>query len=113
MVQMLRHYKIIWVRRHYYDKDEEIVRALSQVTNVNAQNREGKTALHYAVEIFDFAFIHVLLYEQKTNLSLQDYGGHTPLSLACGLCTDEEACSQLSVIFQLYQYGVAYGESMV
>jgi len=92
--------------------DEEIVRALSRVTNVNAQDREGKTALHYAIKIFEFALMNILLYEQKTNLCLQDYEGNTPLSFACELRTDN-AHSQLSIIFLLYQYGIAYGERMV
>jgi len=99
--------------RYHDDDDIEIVRALGQVTRVNAQDRQGRTALHYAVERFKIGFVNILLlYEQNTNKFIQDYHGNTPLSLACKL-RRHKARSQLSVIFQLYQYGVAYGEDMV
>jgi len=95
----------------YGTDDEEIVRALSQVTNVNAQDRAGKTGLHYAVQKSRFASLNILLYERKADPTIQDYEGNTPLSLAC--LPMENACSQLSLILQLYQYGVAYGANMV
>jgi len=101
-----------WVIFRNKDDDEKVVRALSRVTNVNAQDHQGKTALHYAVERIKIAFVNILLYEQKKNLCLQDYQGNTPLSLACKPRRRKVRC-QLSVIFQLYQYGVAYGENMV
>jgi len=88
---------------------DEFVRVLSQVINVNAQDRDGKTALHYAVEEKQIAFLNILLYEQKADPSIQDYEGNTPLSLACELPME----NHLSHIFLLYQYGVAYGENMV
>jgi len=88
----------IIVRYHEDDDGKEIVCALSQVTNVDAQDPQGRTALHYAVECCKLAFVNVLLYEQKTNRFLQYYYGITPLSLACKLCTIN-TCSQLSVIF--------------
>jgi len=95
----------------YGTDDEEIVRALSQVTNVNAQDRAGKTGLHYAVQKSRFASLKILLYERKADPTIQDYEGNTPLSLAC--LPMENACSQLSLILQLHQYGVAYGANMV
>ncbi len=89
--------------------DEEIVRVLSQMIDVNAQDRDGKTALHIAVQKSRFVVLSILLYEQKTDPEIQDYEGNTPLSLACGLFTEKD---QLSLIFQLYRYGVAYNANV-
>jgi len=89
---------------------EEIVRVLSGMIDVNTQDRDGKTALHVAVQQSRLASLNILLYEQKADPSIQDCEGNTPLSLACGMFTEKD---QLSFIFQLYQYGVAYGENMV
>jgi len=94
------------------DEEIEIVRALSRTTNVNVQDRYGKTALHYAVQKNLLTCLNILLYEQKADPSLQDYEGNTPFSLACGLRMTNDNC-QLSLILQLYQYGVAYGAKMV
>jgi len=88
----------------------EVVRALSRVTNVNAQDRVGKTALHYALMRSRCDTINILLYERNADPSIQDCEGNTPLSLACEMENDN---SQLSLIFQLYQYGLAYGTNMV
>jgi len=95
-----------------HNEKKEIVRALSGTTNVNAQDRYGRTALHYAVQKNLVTCLHMLLYERKADPSLQDYGGNTPLSLACGLLMKNDS-RQLSLILQLYQYGVAYGAKMV
>jgi len=102
----------------YYKDDKEIVRALGQMTNVNAQDRDGQTALHYAVEWSRLDFLIILLYEQKADPSIQDCEGNTPLSLACDLPVKDvhrvqNHSLQLSVILQLYQYGVAYGTNML
>jgi len=63
MGQMVLHRAIFW----YSDNNEGIVHALSRVMNVNAQD-QGRTALHYAVELSRFAFVDILLYERKTNI---------------------------------------------
>jgi len=92
--------------------NKEIVPILSRMTNVNAQDRYGKTALHYVVQKGAFDALNILLYEQKADPSIQDCDGNTPLSLACELPMENDS-SQLSFILQLYQYGVAYGANMV
>jgi len=82
------------------------------MANVNAQDRHGKTALHYAIQKNRFACIKMLLYEQNADSSIQDCEGNTPLSSACQQPMEEDSV-QLSLIFQLHQYGVAYGAKMV
>ncbi len=65
--------------------EDDVVRALSRVTNVNAQDRAGNTALHYAVMRSRCDTINILLYERNADLSIQDCEGNTPLSFACEL----------------------------
>jgi len=102
----------------WYKDDREIVHALSQMTNVDARDRYGQTALHYAVQSRRLDFLNILLYERKADPSIQDCEGNTPLSLACDLHAENACCIQddslqLSLILQLYQYGVAYGANML
>jgi len=96
----------------YGTDNKEIVPVLSRMTNVNARDHCGKTALHYAVQKGAFDCLNILLYEQKADPSIQDFDGNTPLSLACELPMENHS-SQLSFILQLYQFGVAYGANMV
>jgi len=82
--------------------------AIARIADVNVADYEGKTALHYAIMLDEPSFLYFLLHERNANPSLRDHQGHTPLALACmrNTCHNE---SQLSMIYHLYQYGVAYG----
>jgi len=84
--------------------------ALYPVTDVDISDNEGKTALHYAVQKKESTYVDILL-ERDANLSIRDDKGNTALALACCL-DDDENNLQLSMIFQLYRYGVAYGEQL-
>jgi len=88
------------------------VHALSQVTNMYMQDCVGKTALHYAMMWSQCDTINILLYEQNADPSIQDCEGNMPLSLACELHIENNKV-QLPLVFQLYQYSVAYRANMV
>jgi len=93
------------------------VMALCPVTDIdNTDVVEGKTALHYAVQLKQSVYVDLLL-ERDANIRIRDVNGHTVLALAC--CwydfdddDDDDIDYQLSMIFQLYRYGVAYGEHL-
>jgi len=82
--------------------------AIARIADVNIPDSDGKTALHYAVELEEHSFLHFLLHERNADLLLRDHQGYTPLAVACSLDT-VDSNSQLSLIYQLCQYGVAYG----
>jgi len=82
--------------------------ALCPVTDINICDNEGKTALHYAVQKKESMYVDVFL-KRDANFSIRDDKGNTALALACCL-DDYENNLPLSMIFQLYRYGVAYGE---
>jgi len=88
-------------------KKIDAARAIARIADVNVADYEGKTALHYAIMLDEPSFLYLLL-QENANPSLRDHQGHTPLALACmrNTCYNE---SQLSMIYHLYQYGVAYG----
>jgi len=86
------------------------VMKLFPITDINISDVEGKTALHYAVEMRFNTFVNMAL-KRNVNLLARDTKGNTALALAC--CLDKSGHNnhvQLSMIFQLYRYGVAYGE---
>jgi len=84
--------------------------ALCHVTDINNSDVEGKTALHYAVLKKVCLYVEMLV-ERDVNLTVRDTKGNTPLSLACSLHHFEDKC-HLQLIFQMYKYGVAYGEQL-
>jgi len=95
------------------ERNSSAVMALCHVTeiDINITDDEDKTALHYAVRSNESLYVDMLL-ERDANILARDAKGNTPLALACRLhCyNDDELPTQLSMIFQLYRYGAAYGE---
>jgi len=86
------------------------VMALCPVTDINISDVEGNTALHYAVLKKESMYVEMLV-ERDADLTVRDVKGNTPLALACYLHDfDDQFPLQLSLIFQLYRYGVAYGQ---
>jgi len=86
-----------------------LVQALSRIADVNIPCHAGKTALHYAVMKRAMTCLdHLLML--NANVSTRDNDGNTALMLACNSCDDDENHLQLTMIFQLYKHGVAYGE---
>ena len=64
-------------------KNLEIVSAfIEKGVNINSTNREGKTALHFAIENDDFEMLKFLIKHQAT-LDVKDKKGKTPLFYAC------------------------------
>jgi len=85
---------------------------LHRVININLQDCDVNTALHYALMKEDIVCADMLSL-MKANYSIFNLKGQTPLLLACSLdCyrNDEEKALQLSIIFHLIRYGIAYGE---
>jgi len=85
-----------------------LVEAISQIADVNIRSHEGKTALHYALTGRAITCVELLL-KRNANTSVRDNDGNTPLVLACTLF-DHEIQSHLTIIFQLYKRGIAYGD---
>ncbi len=85
------------------------VMALSPMTNIDNTDIEGKTALHYAIQLQESMYMS-MLFKHNANVLVQDVEGNMALALAC--CLPFYSHLQLSVIFQLYQHGVAYGEHL-
>ncbi len=85
------------------------VMTLFPVTDINICDGEGKTALHYAVQMKDGTYVGMLL-ERDINILIRDAEGNTALALACSFHYYSHL--QLSTIFQLYRYGVAYGKHL-
>jgi len=92
----------------------DAVMALMPVTDLDmADVVEGKTALHYAIQKQDSMYVDLLLCRDANTWMIRDHQGNTAFALACCLGDDDgndEIPLQLSIIFQLYRYGVAYGE---
>jgi len=88
----------------------EAVMTLIRVTDIDISDVKGKTALHYAIQMKEFKYLYMLL-KRDANFLVRDDEGHTALALACSL-PDFDSCSQLTMIFQLYRCGVAYGEHL-
>jgi len=87
-----------------------LVQAIGLIADVNVRsNHDGKTALHYAVTARATTCLEVLLM-LNANVSVRDNDGNTALALACNSCEDDENHSQLTMIFELYKLGIAYGE---
>jgi len=82
---------------------------IARESDVNVPDRDGKTALHYAIKLDEPYFLELLLHKRNANVFLRDHQGHTPLALACTLDTLDSK-SLLTLIYQLCQHGVAYGE---
>lgn len=59
----------------------EVARLLIKASDVNAQNRDGKTPLHYAVCAVEMEMANLLL-EHMSDLKASDNNGNTPLHLA-------------------------------
>jgi len=83
--------------------------AIARITEMNVADHQGRTALHHAVLLDELGFLEFLLHEREANPFLRDHRGHTPLALACKRDTRDRN-SQLSSIYALLQYGVAYGK---
>jgi len=83
--------------------------AIARITELNVADNQGRTALHHAVLLDESGFLEFLLHEREANPFLRDHRGHTPLALACKRDTCDRN-SQLSSIYALLQYGVAYGK---
>jgi len=87
-----------------------LVQAIGQIADVNVRSsHDGKTALHYAVTARATTCLEVLLI-LNANVSVRDNDGNTALILACNSCDDDENHSQLTMVFELYKHGIAYGE---
>ncbi len=88
-----------------------LVHAIGQIADVNIPCHGGKTALHYAVTKRATSCLEMLLM-LNANVSVRDHDGNTALMLACNSCydDDDENQAQLTMIFELYKRGVAYGE---
>jgi len=87
----------------------DLVQAIGQIANVNIRSHDGKIALHYAVTEKATTCLELLLMLQA-NVLMRDNDGKTALALACNIRDDEESHSQLTMLFQLYKHGVAYGD---
>jgi len=87
-----------------------VVHTIGQVADVNIHCHDGKMTLHYAVTKRATSCMDMLLMF-NANVSIQDNDGNTALMLACNSCDDDENQSQLTIIFELYKCGVAYGEA--
>ncbi len=83
--------------------------AIARIADVNVPDYEGKTALHYAILHDAPLLLQNLLHERNAHPFVRDHQGRTPLALACMLDTWDIA-SQLTSIYHLFQYGVAYGK---
>ncbi len=83
--------------------------AIARLADVNVSDDEGKTALHHAVQMDQPLFLEFLLHEKNGDAWIRDHQGYTPLTLACTMYTSDRN-SQLSLIYHLCQYGVAYGD---
>jgi len=86
----------------------DAVGALNRVADPNVPDHEGKTPLHLAVLSNKFEYVVMFLGARKADPSLRDRNGNTALISACKMSTSDEKM-QLSTIFHLYKYGVAYG----
>lgn len=62
--------------------DVEALLELKDKIDINKQDREGKTALHYAAEQADPAMVNILIRDDKINLSLEDNSSMTVLGRA-------------------------------
>jgi len=85
---------------------------LHREININLQDHDGNMALHYAILKRDILCTEMLCLA-KANFSIVNRKGETPLLLACHLddCrNDEEKEYQLSIIFLLFRFGVAFDE---
>jgi len=97
-------------------KNAILVQVIGQIADVNIRSHSGKTALHFAVLLKATTCFDLLL-KFNANISLRDNDNDTALTLACFIYDNEddedeedEIRSQLTMIFQLYRHGVAYGE---
>ncbi len=84
--------------------------AIARIADVNVPDHDGKTALHYAIQLDEPSFMDFLLHDRNANVFLRDHQGHTPLTFACTLDTFDSHSQLLSLIYQLCQHGVAYGK---
>jgi len=93
-------------------RDRDTVEAIAGMANVNMIDGDGKTALHYAVTLKPM-YVAILL-NRMPDVSKRDHHGNTAFMLACCYQTNGQKKRkqkyQLSNIFALYRYGVAYGE---
>jgi len=87
----------------------DAVWAIARIADVNVADREGKTALHHAVQLDQTRLLDFLLHERNGDPLIRDHQGQTPLALACTMNTRGRRSYRLSLIYQLCQYGVAYG----
>jgi len=91
-------------------KNANLVQAIGRIADVNIRSHSGETALHYAVTARSTSCVDLLLMLNAT-VSLRDNDGNTALMLACNICDDDDVkYAQLTMIFQLYKHGIAYGE---
>jgi len=86
----------------------EAVFAIGVIADVNIPDDNGKTSLHYAVQVQEISYVDFLL-GRMADISVRDREGHTALSLACASNFYYDQESKLSVIYHLYKHGVAYG----
>jgi len=91
-------------------KNANLVQVIGQIANVNVRDSyHGKSALHYAVTERATTCLDLLLM-LNANVSVRDIYGITALARACIICDDDVNHAQTTMIFQLYKYGIAYGE---
>jgi len=89
-------------------KNANLVQAIGQKADVNIRSGSQKTALHFAVIERATTCLDLLLMF-NANVTLRDNDNNTALMLAC-LIDDDAEHSKLTMIFQLYKRGIAYGE---
>ena len=64
--------------------NQEIVQTLLNFyAEVNAQNNEGKTPLHYACSVGNTQLCNLLCASSEIIIDIPDKDGNTPLHLAC------------------------------
>lgn len=61
------------------DEYNFVVNLLELGTNVNAQQKSGYSALHFAIQESNLPILNLLLGVNEIDLNLQDKYGHTPL----------------------------------
>lgn len=72
----------------YYDNEEEVIKKIRELENVDKTDMEGTSYLHLAAQLHRLNIIKALL-EKGANPNITDHTGHTPISAAIGSINDK------------------------
>ncbi len=77
---------LFWSILRSYDEVADLL--IQKGANINFENAHGKTALHMAVQKYDYTMVELLL-KNKADLDKIDNKGNTPVLLALYACNTE------------------------